>query len=73
MEQLPLLEVNNYEKGLFSVLALHYVFDMHYNARLSDFFTFFEEKILQVPISCKHSPLYASVTSAIECYLNNDN
>ena len=71
IEQLPEVEVDCIEKGMFVVLAMHYIFDMEYNPRLHDFYLFFEEKILRMPLPCcKKSATYASVTTAIECYLH---
>lgn len=71
IEQVPHVEVCDLVRGIFVLLALHYVFDMEYNPRLTDLYLFFEEKILCLPISAKKSPTYLSATSAIECYLVN--
>ena len=72
IEQLPEVEVDSIEKGMFVVLAMHYIFNMEYNPRLQDFYLFLEEKILHMPVlSCKRSATYGSVTNAIECYLHN--
>ena len=56
VEQSPLIEVQDLVKGIFVVLALHYVFNMQYNCRLCDFYLFFEDNILSIPTSLKKVP-----------------
>ena len=70
IEQVIHVEVNSLVKGLYTLVALHYVYDMEYNARLKDFFMFLEDKILSIAnTSIKKSVSYSSVTAAIECYI----
>ena len=68
VEQSPLIEVQDLVKGIFVVLALHYVFNTQYNCRLCDFYLFFEDNILSIPTSLKKSTSYCNITAAIECY-----
>ena len=71
VEQIPQIEVTDLLKGLFVLFALHYIFDLEYNPRLKDFYSFVEDKLLRLPSqSCKKSPNYSSVTSAIECFFD---
>ena len=41
VEQATYAEVRDFTKGIYLLLALHYVFDMQYNTRLSDLYLFF--------------------------------
>ena len=71
VEQSVHVETTCILKGIFIVFALHYVYDLHYHSRLSDFFDFFEDKLLSIELSSfKKSACYSSITSGIECYLN---
>ena len=53
VEQVIHMEVSCIEKGIFLLLALHYVYDMHYHPRLNGFFYFFEDKVLSFECSFK--------------------
>ena len=68
IEQLVHIEVTTCVKGMFLLLAYHYIYDIQYNSRLKDFYLFFEDKLLQLSPSCKRSATYLNVTSAIDCY-----
>lgn len=70
VEQIVHLEVSDFMKGIFLLLALHYVYDIQYHHRLKDIYLFLEDKLLGLDSpSCKKSAPYLSVTSAIECYI----
>lgn len=69
IEQVIHIEVNTLIKGLYTLIALHYVYDIEYNHRLKDFYMFLEDKLLSINSCAKRSVTYSSVTAAIECYL----
>lgn len=72
VEQVQYMEVCEVVRGLFILLALHYVFDMEYHPRLRELYLFFEDKILSISTpSCKESATYCNVTSAIEMYIRD--
>ena len=56
VEQSPLIEVQDLVKGIFVVLALHYVFNMQYNCRLCDFYLFLRIIFLASPQVLKKVP-----------------
>ncbi len=70
IEQVVQFEVSSLLKGFFLLFALHFIYDFQYHNRLTDFFLFFEEKLIHLDtLNAKKSATYHSVTSAIECYL----
>lgn len=73
VEQVVHVEVSSFIKGIFLLLTLHYyVYDIHYNPRLKDFYLFLEDKLLNIvtPIaSCKKSATYTSVVTSMECFI----
>ena len=72
VEQVVLMEVGDIMRGLYMLLALHYVFDIAYHPQLADLFLFCEDKVLCISTpSLKKSVTYLSVTSAIECFLDH--
>ena len=71
VEQVIHVEVNSLIKGLYTLIALHYVYDIEYNHRLKDFYMFMEDKLLNIiNSSTKRSVTYSSISTAIECYLS---
>lgn len=67
------VEVSDIAKGIFILLALHYIYDIQYHPRLKDFYLFFEENFLNInaPSNFKKSATYLNVNSSIKCYLDD--
>ena len=71
VEQVVHLDVSSIVKGIFVIISLHYIYDIHYHPRVLDFLLFFEDKILNIKVpSTKKSAIYSNVSSAIECYIS---
>ena len=58
---------------MFALFVVHYTFNIEYNARLADFFLFFEDKIAGMKPSGKKTATYLSVTSGAALYLETEN
>ena len=43
VEQVVHLDVSSIVKGIFVIISLHYIYDIHYHPRVLDFFLFFED------------------------------
>ena len=70
VEQKLLMECRSFVKALFSMLAVHYVFDMSYNPNVKDVLFFLQDKIAGVTDpGYKKSAIYNNISAAIECYL----
>ena len=70
VEQELLIECKDLVDALCALLAVHYVFNIEYHPRLTDFFIFLEEKIIGMkPSNGKKSPTYLNMTSAVQCFL----
>lgn len=72
VEQFVHMKVNTVNKCVFIAFAMHYIYDMEYNPKLKDFYFFIENVLCEIPNrSCKPSPLYSNIITAIECYLKD--
>ena len=69
VEQELLLECKNFENAVFLLMAVHYVFNIEYHPKVKDVFFFLQKKVLDIPDTNKHSPMYLSVSSAIDLFL----
>ena len=69
IEQTMMIECNSVMSSLFTLFAVHYVFNIQYHSRLKDLFQFLEEKVVSIKSGAKKSAVYLSVTTAAENYL----
>ena len=69
IEQSLMIECSNMMSALFSLFAVHYVFNIQYHTRLKDFFQLIEDKVIGMKTSNKKTAVFLSVTTAAECYL----
>ena len=66
IEQSLVLECKDIPTALFSLVASHYVFNISYQAKAVDFFTFIEKKILAISVDSSYkSPVAQSHVSGI--------
>ena len=49
IEKKPLLVCNTILSAIFTLFAVHYVFDIEYHEKVKDFYLFLEDKIFNVP------------------------
>lgn len=71
LEQELIIECKTLFDSIFTLLAVHYVFNVVYHPRVKNFFLFFEEKVLELPCIQKGSKnaAYSSVVTGIESFL----
>ena len=59
IEQELVVETNCFDEAIFLLLAVHYVFNLEYNASVSDTLVFIQEFVCKLKVSkTKHSPVY---------------
>ena len=61
--------------ALYSLLAVHWIFNIQYHEKLLELFTYIEDNVLRFPSSKKKKgaqwAAYNSTTAAIACHLTS--
>ena len=71
IEKNPLLVCSAILSAIFTLFAVHYVFDIEYHEKAKDFYLFLEDKIFNVKSgTILHSANYANIVTSIEGYLD---
>ena len=68
IEQQLLLECQTLERAIFTMFAVHYVFNIEYHSKVKDVFYFLQEKVFGFTDTFKKSAIYLSVSSSIDLY-----
>jgi hypothetical protein len=70
-EQELIIECSSLNQAIFTLIAVHYVYNVVYHPRVKNLFLFFEEKVLDLPSLSKHSKnaSYSCVVTGIESFL----
>lgn len=73
IEQQLVIECRDIDCAIFTLLAVHFVFNMEYNQKVKDIMYFLQEKVLGYVDPCfKKSSMYMNVSSAIDLYRADD-
>lgn len=74
VEQTLLTECKSIHSALITLIAAHFVFNIDYYTHVKDVLYFLLDKVMGFtdPSYCK-SAMYSSVSSAIQCFLPEDN
>jgi len=69
IEQTLMLDCTEIATALFLLLASHYVFNLSYHSKADDFFTFFQEKVANIPTDkeMKKRPVGITHMNGISC------
>ena len=64
-------ECSNLTSALFTLVAVHYVFDIEYCSQIKDLFHFFEDKLLEIRSgqTLKQSHTYLQTMAAVSCHM----
>ena len=72
IEQELLIECKCMSNAIFTMLAVHFVFNIEYNHQVKDVLYFLQDKVLGFPDpGFKKSSVYMSISSAIDLYLDD--
>lgn len=70
IEQEFVIECKSMANAIFTMLAVHFVFNLEYNHHVKDVLYYLQEKVLGFPDpSFKKSSLYLSISSAVDLYV----
>ena len=57
--------------AIFTLFAVHYVFNLEYNVRVKDFFRFVQEYLMSIADSSKKAANYVNICMGIELFLSH--
>ena len=72
MEGDLLIECGNHPAAINSMLAAHYIFDIHYNPKVNDVQLFLQEEMFRLhDPHAKKLSTFLSVVAGIDCYVES--
>ena len=69
IEQIMLIQCKTINHALFTLFAVHYIFNLEYNVRVKDFYRFLQEHLMEIADSSKRSVNYANICTSIESFI----
>ena len=71
IEQAVFIECKTMTNAIFTLFAVHYVFNLEYNVRVKDFFRFVQEYLMSIADSSKKAVNYVNICMGIESFLSH--
>ena len=68
VEQSLLVQCKTMKIALFSLLAVHYIFDIEYHYCVKDFYRFVQENLFEIPDTSKRSVTLSNVFTGIHSF-----
>ena len=70
IEQQTLIECRSIHSAIFTLLAVHFVFNLEYNPRVKDVLHFLHQDVMGFSNSTyRKSAIFSSFCAAVQCYL----
>ena len=72
VEKKPMMQCQSLLGAMYTLFAIHYVFNIEYHSRVKDFYLFIQKNCFMIKDTTATSTNYANILSSIQCYLDCD-